>query len=116
MGVGKTIMRIAKLRHAAALALVILVSSCTDMSTINAATQRAEAARQRALAAEARAEQSTELAAQAYKSTRTADGVDSRWRCNHKNSGCIIVEGGTAQESVIRANDAVSRFESAKSN
>jgi hypothetical protein len=88
---------IVNLCHAAALALVFLASSCTDMSTINAATQRAEAARQRALAAEARAEQSAELAAPAYKSTRTA-------------ASCCE---GTAYQSVRRANEAVARFEPA---
>ena len=90
-------------RHAAALALMLLASSCTDMSVINAATQRAEAARQRALASEARAEQSAELAAQAYNSTRTVDN-------------CCIVARGTWGDSVRRANDAAARFESAKSN
>ncbi len=61
-----------RIRHAAALALIVLTSCGPNMTTIDA-NARAERAAQRAQAAQLRAERSAALAADAVGRTKSAD-------------------------------------------
>lgn len=103
MGQGQTIRRM-KLRHAAALALLILASCGPDMATINSATERAERAAQRAEAAGSKAERAAELASAAANRTKSADFIE------YKGGGAAFSEG-SAKWWAMRAQDVETRFE-----
>ncbi len=78
------------LRHAAALALLILASCGPDIATIDRATRRAELAASRAEISAAKSESASQAAAAAAARAETASNV--------------------AEDSARRANDVISRM------
>ncbi len=92
------------LRHAAALALIVLTSCGPNMATIDNANARAERATQRAQAAQLRAERSAALAADAVGQTKSAD------YSVYPGDGAAAFGEDSAEWWAMKAEDAVQRM------